>query len=324
MKRSTNLSLSIAMAISILSASSLSGDQAGDAFSFLDSYKLSMAAQDRTAATDEPSSTWMEHADEGYVYTTKVSYLVRESDETLSARQDAFIAQIATKLQSEVFGKTHTTAADIDMARDLNAPVTGSVSWNFGTHLQNGFNYAHRQAISPTTKFVTDSVSTLKQGYFAATQTVNDKFDATYDRISDVAVDIATFPLTTTKTFVKSLNSGEAGTFLGLVRETGFVFSQLNVGFTVLPVLSVYFEHERLLSEEERALASKRIEDYISDDANSVGYAEAVALRSLLKASSSDLDLKGVRVSVFPFPGFTLTFDPTRNQFRKEALDENS
>lgn len=223
------------------------------------------------------------------------------------------------------FAQDPTSVADqTPVSADEN--LAGSVSWALGPHLQNGLGYANRKAISPTVIFVNDSLTVVKDGYFTATQAVFDGFDMAYDSVSKAAVGVASFPFRTVGLFSESIHSGEFEKFLTLVYDSGFVLSEVDVGVELLPVLSVYFEHERSLSKEEQATVTQSIEDYISDEENSVGYAEAFILRSLMKAGaySEDVDLKGVDISVFPLPGFTLTFDPVRNQIRNEMRIEES
>ena len=223
------------------------------------------------------------------------------------------------------FAQEPTGSAD-QVPTSTNEDTSGSASWALGPHLQKGLGYANRKAISPAVVFVNDSLTLVKDGYSSASQVVSDGFEMAYDSVSKAAVDVASFPFRTVSRFSESIHSGEFEKFLTLVYESGFVLSEVDVGVELLPVLSVYFEHERSLSEEEQATVTQSIEDYISNEENSVGYAEAFILRSLMKAGaySADVDLKGVDISVFPLPGVTLTFDPVRNQIRNEMRIEES
>lgn len=115
MNRSTSLSLSIAMAISILSASSLSGEQTDDVFSFFETFSRSTAARAQEDQTTAPVAKVSGHEAAQQLRPIKVAHVVMEPNDSLAARREAFIARVVLQLQSDTSRQmaAHITKGDI-------------------------------------------------------------------------------------------------------------------------------------------------------------------------------------------------------------------
>ncbi|MFZ9128847.1 MAG: hypothetical protein ACO20O_07170 [Pseudomonadales bacterium] len=102
MSRARDLGLSIAIAFSILSASALSGEQSGDAFSFLGALQVKplpfATAKTQLAETSRPASTGRKPE----ILNSINPVLARaDRDISLEARRQAFIARVVGDLSSK-------------------------------------------------------------------------------------------------------------------------------------------------------------------------------------------------------------------------------
>lgn len=102
MSRSNNLGLSIAIALSILSASALSGERSNEALSFLGALQVNSlpfaTKENQLAETSRPAST--DRNPEVLNWIKPVRVMV-DPDMGLEARRQAFIARVVADLSSK-------------------------------------------------------------------------------------------------------------------------------------------------------------------------------------------------------------------------------
>lgn len=104
------------------------------------------------------------------------------------------------------------------------------------------------------------------------------------------------------------------GEFAALMRESGFVLSNIKVGVGIIPELDVEFRHERSLSPEEIKAFKAKVKDYVSKAPAPLGYFEKLVLRRLLKAGemSGGMRVSELHIDLVPLPGLEVFFDPLR------------
>jgi hypothetical protein len=104
------------------------------------------------------------------------------------------------------------------------------------------------------------------------------------------------------------------GEFAILMKESGFMLSNIKVGVGMIPELDVEFRHKRSLSREEITAYKVKINNYVSKEPKLLGYFEKLVLRRLLKASemSGGAHISELHIDLFPLPGLEIYFDPLR------------
>lgn len=195
----------------------------------------------------------------------------------------------------------------------------------FSIQLQTGLEYANRKAVEPATEFVTDGLSWMMEESIETSNALINGVAQSYNSVVEVVVSLPELPSRAGRAFFGNMQADEFQVFLDLVYDTGFTLARVDVGVFLLPSFSIYFEHQRDLSDEEREEISQKIDAYVDDETNKAGYLEAVVLRSLVRAGeySGEIDLQGARISLLPLPGLSLTFDPVRVLQRDEVkIDE--
>ncbi len=102
MSRSNHLGLSIAIALSILSASALSGERSGEALSFLGALQVNSlpfaTKENQLAETLRSASTGRNPEISNWI---KPVHLMVDRDMSLEARRQAFIARVVADLSSK-------------------------------------------------------------------------------------------------------------------------------------------------------------------------------------------------------------------------------
>lgn len=196
----------------------------------------------------------------------------------------------------------------------------------FTVHVQTGLEYANRKAVEPTTEFLTEGLFWIMEGSVETSNALLYGAVETYNSAVQVVVNLPDYPSRAGRAFLGNMQGHDFPKFLDLVYETGFAMVDFEVGVSLLPSFSLYFEHERDLSVEEREEISRKIDAYVDDETNNSGYLEAVVLRSLVLAGkySGEIDLKGANIKILPLPGLSLDFDPVRVQHREETRNEQS
>lgn len=99
-----------------------------------------------------------------------------------------------------------------------------------------------------------------------------------------------------------------------LMRESGFVLSNIKVGVGIIPELDVEFRHERTLSREEIAAYKTKVNNHVSKAPAPLSYFEKLLLRRLVKAGemSSGMRISELHIDLVPLPGLEVFFDPLR------------
>lgn len=196
----------------------------------------------------------------------------------------------------------------------------------FNQYFWDGLNFTNQAAISPSVNFVSEKFYALGDQYQSSTAMLMDGLSGIYNSAAHLVVSVASLPVETLREFTEKLSAKEKSAFLSLIGEAGFIVTEVNVGFDFFPELSVYFEKQKILTDSEQIEVTKKIEVYVEQKNGPTSFIEAFILRSLLKASdySETLDIKAADVSVFPIPGLTLVFDPTRKYWTEERRNEVS
>lgn len=123
----------------------------------------------------------------------------------------------------------------------------------------------------------------------------------------------------------RHLRADDTSDFSKLLKESGFVLTNINIGVGIIPKLDVAFKHERNLSIEEMDTFRKNIEEYSNKSGGIVGFIEVVLLKKLLKAGeySGAARISEIKINLFPLPDLEVSFDPLHFQEGQEKmLDE--
>jgi hypothetical protein len=120
----------------------------------------------------------------------------------------------------------------------------------------------------------------------------------------------------------RRLRANDAGEFSTLLKESGFVLTNINIGVGLIPKLDVAFKHERTLSAEEMDAFRKKTEEYSKKSNGIVGFIEATLLKKLLKAGeySGAARISEIKIDLFPLPDLEVSFDPLRFQEDQEKM----
>lgn len=120
----------------------------------------------------------------------------------------------------------------------------------------------------------------------------------------------------------RRLRAKDVGEFSTLLKESGFVLTNINVGVGLIPKLDVAFKHERNLSPEEIDEFRKKTDEYSDKSKGIVGFVEAVLLKKLLKAGeySGVARISEIKIDLFPLPDLEVSFDPLRFQEGQEKM----
>ena len=227
--------------------------------------------------------------------------------------------------QAENAGASVKAAPDAKRFETINMPLEA-----FTIHFWSGLEYANQKAVEPTTTFLTDGLFWIMDGSMETTSAVINGVAKTYHGAVQLVVAIPDIPTKAGRTLLGNMQGDDLHKFLDMVYHTGFSLADVELTASLLPHLSIYFEHERDLSEEEREEVMHKINAYIKEESNYAGYLEAVVLRTLVRAGkySGEIDLKGAHIEVLPLPGLTLSFDPVRvthrNKLRAEKSSQNA
>jgi hypothetical protein len=110
------------------------------------------------------------------------------------------------------------------------------------------------------------------------------------------------------------LRAKDAGEFSALLKESGFVLTNINIGVGLIPDLDIEFTHERTLSPEELSAFKAKVQKYVEKTDSIVGFAEGLILKKILKAGeySGAAHISDIRIDLFPLPDLMVSFDPLR------------
>ncbi|MFZ9128848.1 MAG: hypothetical protein ACO20O_07175 [Pseudomonadales bacterium] len=210
-----------------------------------------------------------------------------------------------------------------------NATGTKTISMPlqaFTVHFQTGLEYANRKAVEPTTEFLTDGIFWMIDESIETSNALMNGVAQSYNSAVQVVVNLPDLPTRAGRAFFGNMQGHDFPKFVDLVYDTGFALADVEVGVSLLPSFSIYFEHQRDLSVEARQEISEKKDDYMADETNNAGYLEAVVLRSLVQAGkySGEIDLIGAHISILPLPGLSLTFDPVRVLERDEVRNDEA
>ncbi len=197
------------------------------------------------------------------------------------------------------------------------------------THAQAGMDVLDRQALAPTSELISGTIGWFRQESASAIQAATESLGESFEEGFEALLEIPELPSRSIHEFLQKIQADETSEFAMLVNDSGFALADVTFGMKIFPELSVHFRHVRDLTPEESVALDARIDEFISDHENGVGYIEAAVLRALVRAGeySESLDLHGVDVSILPLPGLALQVDPfgyeqTRSTMLVEAFRE--
>lgn len=120
----------------------------------------------------------------------------------------------------------------------------------------------------------------------------------------------------------RRLRANDSGEFSTLLKESGFVLTNINIGVGLIPELDVEFRHERSLSPEELTVFRTKVQEYVKKSNSIVGFIEGALLKKMVKAGeySGTAHVSDIRIDLFPLPDLRVSFDPLRFQEEQDKM----
>lgn len=143
---------------------------------------------------------------------------------------------------------------------------------------------------------------------------------STVTTVSNTVTASVYWPASTLDEFVLKLHDGTFDEFNRLVGEAGYSIVSVELGISVVPDLSIEFEHVRNLDDIETADVRAQIDEYLARTTTGLGQLESAILRNLVNVGSYTGEseaLNGIVVNLFPRQSAVLDFHVFGNEERR-------